>query len=580
MKIQINKRSGEQGTALLVALFLTTILAVTIAGYMKHAQQQNQLSARSQVWNTAIAVSEAGIEDALQHLTKNTNNLAKDGWAGSGSTYTVTRDLSDTARYKVKISLASSSKPEIVCQAYVLTPEYASAASSVTDWMFAQIAGGNVSTSPNQITTEKAHVEISRAVRVRLSKKGMFQGAMVAKHKIDMNGNNVMTDSFNSSSTTFSTGGMYDPSKARDNGDVASNDTVANTVAVGNANIYGRVRVGPGGTVDVGSNGGVGTRLWQSWNNGIQPGYFSDDMNFTFPSITLPYTTGLTPSSGTVSTTNYTLGTGTTTSSTFPSPVPSGGVVTNLSYTTVSSLPSPIPFGTVTNFTTTRVLESAFPAAGTYIGTVEVVGKRYRFDKITGRTFTYPRYTYTYSYVTTNQVVTTKSYDYIIDGGLASMAPVKYYLSSLGGSVLVRGNAQLVVGGDVVLKGTETFEIASNGKLEMWANGTEVKLAGNGVINNNGYAQNFILWCTDKVTSMTLNGNGEFTGVLVAPNAAVQMNGGGNADEDFIGALIVKSVTMNGHFKFHYDEALESLRDNGRFTMEQWDEIPVTQTGF
>jgi hypothetical protein len=68
--------------------------------------------------------------------------------------------------------------------------------------------------------------------------------------------------------------------------------------------------------------------------------------------------------------------------------------------------------------------------------------------------------------------------------------------------------------------------------------------------------------------------------VLVAPNADLRMNGGGSSYEDFIGALIVKSVTMNGHFKFHYDEALESLRDNGRFTMEQWDEIPVTQTGF
>lgn len=46
--------------------------------------------------------------------------------------------------------------------------------------------------------------------------------------------------------------------------------------------------------------------------------------------------------------------------------------------------------------------------------------------------------------------------------------------------------------------------------------------------------------------------------------------------------LIPGDVTMkmNGHFKFHYDEALEGYRNNGRFTLEAWDEIPVAQAGF
>jgi hypothetical protein len=52
------------------------------------------------------------------------------------------------------------------------------------------------------------------------------------------------------------------------------------------------------------------------------------------------------------------------------------------------------------------------------------------------------------------------------------------------------------------------------------------------------------------------------------------MNGAGNSDEDFIGSLMAKSVNMNGHFKFHYDEALGRMPMKGRFLITSWDEIP------
>ena len=51
------------------------------------------------------------------------------------------------------------------------------------------------------------------------------------------------------------------------------------------------------------------------------------------------------------------------------------------------------------------------------------------------------------------------------------------------------------------------------------------------------------------------------------------MNGGGSANNDFMGALLVNSVVMNGHFNFHYDEALARDPTWGRLLITSWDEI-------
>ena len=99
------------------------------------------------------------------------------------------------------------------------------------------------------------------------------------------------------------------------------------------------------------------------------------------------------------------------------------------------------------------------------------------------------------------------------------------------------------------------------------------------MVNPSGYAANFMCWCTDAVTSMAFSGNGQFCGVLVAPNASLALNGGGNSNEDFIGSIIASTITLNGHFSFHYDEALRNYRGNGRFIIQEWNEIPVTEVG-
>jgi hypothetical protein len=371
---------------------------------------------------------------------------------------------------------------------------------------------------------------------------------------------------------------------------VASNDSVANTVNAGNANIYGHVAVGPLGTMALGTQGGVGTYAWQQKNQGkIQPGFFTDDMNFTFPKVTLPYTVGLTPQLGKiVNITNFTdvANTAPVTTNVYPNPVPATGVQTNISYKTVSVQPSPIPYGLVTNYVLNYYTNNSYPQ-NTY-GTPQKIpnSSQWAYILATSTNYTYPTLSFTYL-LTTKTIVTNASvvtYDYYIIGNPTNLPPLDYYVPTLpGGNIFVKGNARLVVAGDLDVAGNKPanqITLDTDAKLEMWVGGTSCKLSGNGVINPTGYAQNFICWCTDSVTDVSLNGNGEFTGVLVAPNGNVRLNGGGKASEDFIGSLLANNITLNGKFNFHYDEALRSYNGAGRFTIQEWNEIPISQINY
>jgi hypothetical protein len=70
-----------------------------------------------------------------------------------------------------------------------------------------------------------------------------------------------------------------------------------------------------------------------------------------------------------------------------------------------------------------------------------------------------------------------------------------------------------------------------------------------------------------------LKANGEFIRALVAPNASLTTNGGGNSNNDFVGALMFNSVRIIGHFSFHYGGASQMPASN-RMLVTSWEEIP------
>ena len=134
-----------------------------------------------------------------------------------------------------------------------------------------------------------------------------YSAPIMVQQKLNLNGNTVSIDSYNSSDPTKSVNGQWAPSVSGDAGDVICLGGITNSVSIGNALVFGRVYVGSGTTVNLGPIGTVGTHAWiDVGNTGIEPGYLVSNANFYFPYVTLPanYLEFLVPTTGVVVVTN------------------------------------------------------------------------------------------------------------------------------------------------------------------------------------------------------------------------------------------------------------------------------------
>lgn len=625
----------SKGSVLLVTLVVTGILGLTLASYLTLISAQNRSVARSQVWNSSIPVCEAGVEEAIVHLNKNClwSDVTRtpvhwdaDGWQPVTDGIQKSNSIGDTYYIVTIITNApySTNGPGIFSRGYV--PSLFSA--NASDAVFAAIGTEAAGAQP---------AYVGRQVRVTTGRDGFMTRAMVAKSSINLNGNNIETDSFDSSDPAYSTDGLYDSTKNKDNGDVAVNGDFENSLNVGNANIYGAVAVGPGGEISIGPNGKVGDAAWMadSTKTGIQPGRSRDDMNVSFPDVSYTGTPNSNPdlnvyvtnnvitASNTITTSvSYPTGSGTVYTNTTPQvttsyPTPGtyiGSVITNLAEVTTVTFPSAGTYiGTVAT-NTTSTTTTGFPSAGTYVGTpvtniiwttsstyptdpygsviTNYIGnsgkvRNYSFQQITGYTFekitgyTYNKIDgYTVAHITgynlvqsvyfTNQV--TEFYNYVFSNGT-------YECSTLSGKVLVCGDATVHVTGDIDMSGSsDIIQINPDAKLKLYMEGSTFKLTGNSVVNASGKAENFWYFGLPSNTDVHFGGNAAFTGVIYAPEADLHLGGGGNDTWDFIGATVTKTVQMNGHFRFHYDEALARTGPSRGYIISGWDEIAITET--
>jgi hypothetical protein len=279
MKTASLTKPGTEGSVLAVTLVLCGILGVFMGSYLYLVSAQQVSVARSQGWNSALVVAEAGVEESLALLS-----LIVDGtleqqppgsdfglWTKSGTTWRKDPDHRSSkfgrSFYTVTITnLVSGQNPVIISTGYVPGP----------------LSRGT----------------LARTVRVETEPRPAFRakGPMIVNTTVNFEGFNVATDSFDSSTNLYSTNGRYDPAKALDNGDVISLSTAPGAVKIGNAKVKGNVRTPPGGTatgsnptVVMLANGSVGDSGWvDGGQRGIQSGHFSDDVNLEFPDAVIP----------------------------------------------------------------------------------------------------------------------------------------------------------------------------------------------------------------------------------------------------------------------------------------------------
>jgi hypothetical protein len=151
--------------------------------------------------------------------------------------------------------------------------------------------------------------------------------------------------------------------------------------------------------------------------------------------------------------------------------------------------------------------------------------------------------------------------------GDAAAADGKYYYNfASGAGVLLGGNDRLTVADNVVLYlqshagatavsigGTAKIQIASTGKLTVYTNGN-MDVGGNGMANANANASSCLIYGTNTGSGQTIamTGNATTVTAINAPNAAFSITGSG----EVWGAVIARTIALNGNAAFRYDEAL------------------------
>jgi hypothetical protein len=266
------KHTGREGNVFLIVMVSTGILSVICLGsYLSLASTEHRSVMRSQAWNTAMPLAEAGVEEALSHIVKNARNFAADGWTLQGTnSYAKQRALS-TGSYSVSFSGSVGSLLTITSTGRALFQD--------TNY-------------------------IGRTVQVLVQSGSSIPRAigMVARNGITLRGD-LGVDSYNSTNSLYSTNGRYDPARAGDRAMVA---TPLGFSLGGNSHVYGSVACGTGGAITAGGNARVGDEAWvDGRNKGIESGHSTNNFDVAIPDVIQPYTSAAAPASGTVGNASY-----------------------------------------------------------------------------------------------------------------------------------------------------------------------------------------------------------------------------------------------------------------------------------
>lgn len=251
----------------MITLFVVIILGSVLGAYLYMVKQESAMVTRSQAWNAALMMAEAGIEEGMAQINAGfgTNNMGSanaNGWAGPSSAVYGPKTVTwSNGSYVANIDL-SGPVPVITSTGYVTIPTLSAT--------------------------------LSRVVQVGAAPTPAFLGGMVALQNVQLKGNNIYIDSYDSNDPQHSTNGLYYYPWRKAGGDVAS---AYGTVDIGNGDIKGKVYTGPNGSTNWLAQGSAGDLTWNG--PGIEPGWYKNDFNADFPDVGVPYTSAYSLPAGT-----------------------------------------------------------------------------------------------------------------------------------------------------------------------------------------------------------------------------------------------------------------------------------------
>ncbi len=160
-------------------------------------------------------------------------------------------------------------------------------------------------------------------------------------------------------------------------------------------------------------------------------------------------------------------------------------------------------------------------------------------------------------------------------GGTLDVSATSIDLNGKGKNLTITGSGtvRLYVSGNTSLGGQSSITITpspagSSLKVEFYSGGT-VNLDGNGIMNPDSNAADFLLYGLPTCTSVSINGTADFTGAIYAPNATATLTGGARVD----GSLVANAINAVGTIDFHYDEALGNAGNVISYSVANWREM-------
>jgi len=136
----------------------------------------------------------------------------------------------------------------------------------------------------------------------------LFTAALAVRESVEFVGSGGFVDSFDSRDPRFfRPDGTLDPSQLLDYGDIVTSSTLSNSLIIGNAHVYGKLRAPVDGGAVLGPNGVVGSILWHlNVASGIQAGWFVEGTAYVVDAELPQGHVYVTPGPGSVDGTNYT----------------------------------------------------------------------------------------------------------------------------------------------------------------------------------------------------------------------------------------------------------------------------------
>ena len=257
-------RSKKEGSVLIWTVVVIGVLSLIAVETLRLVTVKYQNALQTSTWQEALLAAESGIDLAIVELRKSlypAPNHAWDGWnnqPGNNVTGYALTTVPNAGLNATPMTIETN----VDAPAQLIDP--------TNGWQYYRIRTvgtlpitGPARASDNPQDTKLRRLslrwerftngllvphlitspQVSRRIEAVVRPVSAFDQAVMSVGVVDLTNQNIVVDSYDSSDPTKSTNGLYDPVKAQENGDIATDGQL---IEAGNAQIFGDVATNAG----------------------------------------------------------------------------------------------------------------------------------------------------------------------------------------------------------------------------------------------------------------------------------------------------------------------------------------------